>query len=109
MTARSQPYTQHRFLLPSLLPPLLQLLLTDLPQLIHLRGLTRCHAFGKLHKPPDRRSPRYRILRSLGVDLDHEDSRIFRATIMLAIAQVPNPRLQGRTVVFPDNAAVGDE
>ena len=96
-------------LLRSRFPPLLQLLITDVSQLIHLRCLSRRNTFRKLHKPTHRRPSRNGILRGLRIHLNHHDTWVLGPTVVFAIAKITNPRFKCGGVVFLDYGAIGDE
>lgn len=86
---------------------LLQLRLLQVPQLVHLRGVTSHDTLGKLERTTNSRTPGDRILRGLGANLDDTDARVFGSTIMLAVAEVAEPGLEGRRIEGADLFAVG--
>lgn len=86
---------------------LLQLLLTQIPQLVHLRATARRHALRKLHKPAHRRAAANSILRGNRLDLDQPNPRVLGATVVDAVTQIPDPGLQAFRVVLLDLGAVG--
>jgi hypothetical protein len=90
-------------------PPLLTLLLTDLPQLIDLWRISRERPLHHLHAPADHVPPRGRIRNRLRLHLDDPDPRIIRPTIMFPIPEIPQPGLQGGAVVFLDGLAIGQD
>jgi hypothetical protein len=92
----------------SLRPPLLNLLLTNLPQLIHAWRLASCNTLRELDHTTNCRAPRDGILRRHGLDFDEHDTWVLWATVMLAIAQVAHPRLQAGRVVLLDGFAISD-
>jgi len=84
VSRRSVPISK----LPLLRPPLLYLLLTNLPQLVNIRRLSCNYSLGNLNRAPNSRLLRRRILRSAGLDADDTDTGILWATIVGAIAEV---------------------
>ena len=86
---------------------LLQLLLTQIPQLVHLWAAPRRHALCKLHKSSHGRAAADSVLRGLGSDLDDTDSWVLWATIVLSITEVTNPCLERWRVVLSDLLTVG--
>lgn len=98
-TSRSSPSC-------SSLPPLVELLLVQVPQLVHTRCLASCHTLSELHKAADSSLLAHSILRSNGLDLDNTDSWVVWATIVLAVTEVTDPCLESGRVVLVDDAAV---
>lgn len=88
---------------------LLQLLLGDLPQLIHIRRLARDRALGNLVSARDKAALGNRVCRRLRGDLDDADTRILWPAVMLAVPQITQPRLERRRVVLADHLPVGDD
>lgn len=88
---------------------LAQLPLIDIPQLIHTRCLTRRNALRKLHEPTNRRLLARGILRRDGINLNRTNPRVVRSAIVLAVAEITDPRLQRGAVVLMDELAVGDD
>ena len=114
---KRQKYTQRRLgkggirriIAKSLRLTFTQLLLAQLPQLIHLRRLSRHSALRNLDPPPHKTLIRNRIRRSHGLDFNNPDPWIIRATIMLSVAEVAHPGFQRGRVVFVDEGAVGGD
>jgi hypothetical protein len=90
-------------------PPLLTLLLTDLPQLIDLWGVPRQRTLHHLYAPTHHIPPRGRIRNRLCLHLDDPNPRIIRPTVVFPIPEIPQPGLQSRAVVFLDGLAVGQD
>lgn len=88
---------------------LLQFLLRNLSQLVHVRRLARDRAFGNLELSRDKVAFGNRIRRRLRGDLDDADTRILGPTVMLAVAKIAQPCLERRAVIFPDHVPVGDD
>ena len=87
---------------------LLQLFLTDLPQLVDLGRRTSDSPLDDIYASPQR-SPRLNgICCSQSLDLDDTNPRVFWSSIMLAILQIAKPRFQGGRVVFADRLTVSD-
>jgi hypothetical protein len=79
-----------------------------MPQLIHLRRLTRNHPLSNLqHATKNGRTPADSVLRSLSRDLDDTDTWVLGTTVVLAVAEVTEPSFEGWGVVFADALAVG--
>lgn len=76
-------------------------------QLVDLWGLTRHDTLCDLDGAADSGPAGDSVLRRLRSDLDHDDSWVVWTTVVLAIAEVPNPRLEGRAVVLVHLLAVG--
>jgi hypothetical protein len=73
--------------------PLLELILADLPQLVDLRRFTRQSPLNHLHAPRNKVTSCHGIRDRLRLDLDHPNSWIFGAAVMLAISKITQPRL----------------
>jgi len=86
---------------------LLQLLLTQIPQLVHLWAAPRRHALCKLHKSSHSRAAADSVLRGNRLHLDQTDPRVLWATVVDAVAEIPDPGLQALGVVLLDLGAVG--
>lgn len=69
-------------------------------QLVDLGRLARQNALGDLNRATDRSPAGDGILRRLGRDLDDDDPRVVGTTVVLAVAEVAQPRLQRRAVVL---------
>lgn len=67
---------------------LLDLLLADFPQLIHLRRIPRQGSLGHFKAPPQHRAAGNRISGGLGIDFDDADPRVLGPSIMRAVFQV---------------------
>lgn len=89
-------------------PPLLDLTLTDLPQLTHVRDLSRHGALDHLDASADGRALGQRVRGRHGLDLDDADARVVLAAVVHAVALVAHPGLQQRTVVFLHDRPVRD-
>ena len=87
--------------------PLAELTLIQMPQLIHLRRLAGHNTLRHLNRPTDRSLAANSILRRLARDLDNADARVLGSTIVLAVAEVTQPRFEGRRVVLAHLFAVG--
>lgn len=87
--------------------PLGDLRLVNVPQLVDAGRFAGRNALGQLNKATNSGPPRDSILCSLGLDPDHTNTRVLWATIVLAVAEVTNPGLQGWRVVLPDDITVG--
>lgn len=90
-------------------PPYLNLLLTDLPQLIDGRSLASNNTLRHLDTSANSILPRNSISRRLSSNPDNTNSWVFRSTVMLSIIQISQPRLQGWRVVFLDDRTIGDD
>lgn len=78
-----------------------------MPQLVHLRRLACHNALCDLNRASDRRLPADSVLRGLGRDLDDADAGILGSTIVLAVAEVTQPRFERGRVVLAYLFAVG--
>ena len=87
--------------------PLGNLRLVNVPQLVDARGLASRNALGKLDKATYCGLPRHSILCGLSLDPNDTDARVLWATVVLAVAKIANPGLQGRGVVLLDDGTVG--
>lgn len=85
------------------------LLLAQLPQLLHIRRLARNHALSNLKPARDSGAVRNRVRRRLGVDLDDADAGVLRPAVVLAVAQVADPGLEVAGIVFAHDVAVRDD
>ena len=90
-------------------PPLLALLLTDLPELVDLRGRAGQGSLHHLDPPGHEVAPCGRIGDGLGLDLDDADAGIVRPAIVLAVTEITHPRLERGAVVLLDGGAVGED
>jgi hypothetical protein len=90
-------------------PPLADLTLTDLPQLIDLRRLTCQNTLYHLHRPTHERASGKSIRCSLSLDPDDTNPRIVLTSIMRTITEIAYPGFELRGVVFLDKVAVGDD
>lgn len=70
---------------------LLNLLLADFPQLIHLRCTPCQSSLGHLQTTPQHGARGNRISRRLGVHFDDANSRVLRPSIMRAVFQIAQP------------------
>merc|ERR1711963_199154 len=87
-------------------PPLLDLVLRDLSQAIHMRGLARHGSLHYFNCPADDVLGHKRIRRREHLDADNANARIVLRTIMLSVAKVPEPRLERRVVMLLDEISV---
>lgn len=78
-----------------------------MPELVHLRRLTRNNTLHKLHSATHSSPSRNRILRRLRVHLDQTNPWVLWSTIVLAVAEVAEPGFQSWAVVLADALAVG--
>lgn len=92
---------------PIRLPPLYQLLIRNLPQLIHLRRTPCRRSLRHLVNLPQDPGRINRIRRSLRIDLDNANTRVLWPTVVCAIFQIPEPCFQRWGVVFANGLAVG--
>ena len=90
-------------------PHLLQLLLTQIPQLIRRGRLARHDPLGDLDGAAHHILPADRVLRRLARDLDDADARVLGPAVVRAVAQVAEPGFQRRGVVLADFGAVGED
>ena len=79
---------------------LLQFRLINVPQLVHTGRLTSRNTFSKLDDSTNSCAPANCILCGNGFDLDDADSRIVRASIVLAVAKITDPCLESRAIEF---------
>lgn len=84
-------------------------LLIDLAKSIDLRGLACDGALDHLDAPADEGALRHGVRGGDGLDFDDADARVVLAAVVGAVAQVTDPGLEGRGVVFLDDGAVGDD
>jgi hypothetical protein len=77
------------------------------PKLVHLSSLASDNALGELNGAANGCAPADGVLCGLAGDLDEANARILRATIVLSIAKVAEPRLERGRVVLLDARAVG--
>lgn len=103
------PLASNRDTLVDIKLTLAQLRLIDIPQLVDIRALSGNYTLRKLDKPTNSRPLRSRILRRKSSNLDSADSRVVRSAVVLAVAEVSDPRLERRAVVLVDELAVGDD
>ena len=90
-------------------PPLLDFGFADLPQLVDLGGFSREDALDHLDSSADHVLPADGVRDGRGLDLDDADPRVLVAAVVLPVAQVAEPGLEGGAVVFLDHAAIGDD
>ena len=76
---------------------------------MHVRRISRDHALCNLHATRHSGAVRHGIRRRLGVDLDDTDAWVLWAAVVLAVAEVADPRLECARVMFPDDVTVGDD
>lgn len=86
--------------------PLLDFGFSKLPQLVDLRWLARRNTLRQLDKASKRRAVGNCVCRGAGLHPNDTDARVLWASIMLAVAEVTNPCLECRRVVFLNNAAI---
>jgi hypothetical protein len=90
-------------------PPFADLTFADFPQFSHCWRLALYNALNHLHSPSNHGLSCNLVCSSRGLDLDHANSWIVFATIVCTVAEVAEPRLQSRGVVFLDSGAVGED
>jgi hypothetical protein len=90
-------------------PPLADLTLTNLPQFAHRRRLALYNALHHLHGPSNHSLSSNLVCSSLGLNLDHANSRIILTAIVCTITQVAEPCLQSGRIIFLDGGAVGED
>lgn len=83
-------------------PPLLDLRVAQLPQLVDAWCLTRSNALSQFDEVPDNRILANRILCRLGLDADQDNAWVFGTAIMLSVTKIANPSLQRGRVVLLD-------
>lgn len=71
--------------------PLLDLLLADMPQLVHRWALSRRDTLGQLDRAADDALVANCILDGASFDSDDGDSRVLWAAVMCTVTQVTNP------------------
>lgn len=87
-------------------PPLANLTLGNLAQLVDLGRLARQDALRDLDNARDDILGHHRVRGADGLDADHADARVVLAAVVLAVSQVAQPRLESRAVVLLDELAV---
>ena len=87
---------------------MLNLLLVNLPQFIHLRRTPRHRPLRNLKSSSQHRACCNRIRSRLRIHLNHANARVLGPTIVRAVFQVAEPGFQRRSVVFTDDFAIGD-
>lgn len=70
---------------------LLQILLTQLPQLVDIRRTARDNALRNLHAPANHVRAGNRIRDGLSLDPDDTNTRILGPAVVLAVAEIPEP------------------
>lgn len=90
-------------------PPLLHLLLAELPQLVHRRRFPRDDALRDLGELPDNRPVRDGIVCRGHLDPDDANPGVILSAVMDPVAQITQPRLQVLTVVLLDQRPVRDD
>jgi hypothetical protein len=91
---------------PLLALPLLDFCFSKLPQLVDLRWLARGYALRQFHKASKRGAVGNGVRSGAGLHANDTDARVLWTSIMLAVAEVTDPCLERRRVVFLDNATV---
>jgi hypothetical protein len=77
------------------------------PQLVHARRGARRNTLRQLYEAANLGPVRHGVLHSVSPDANDANTWVLWATVVLAITEVSNPRLQCRRVVLLDNSAVG--
>lgn len=77
-----------------------------MPQLVDRRRRASDNTLGELNGATDSGPARNGVLRRLSADLDDDDPWVLWATVVLAVTEVSDPRLQAGRVVLPDLFAV---
>lgn len=90
-------------------PPLIDLGLFNLSQIVDICDLTSHGALDDLDTSAQHRAFTDSIGDGDGLDLDDADSRIVLAAVVHPVAEIAQPGLQRRRVVFRDGGAVGDD
>jgi len=80
-------------------PPLTDLLLVDLPQVIDIRSLTCDSSLDDLNPPSNTRPLGQRIRCGHGFDFDNANARVILTSIVDTVALVSDPGLQSGGVV----------
>lgn len=93
----------------SLRPPLRQLRLVEIPQLVDAGRRARDGALRNLNGAANGSGIGNGILRRLGSDLDGADAWVVWAAVVLAVAQVSEPCLERGRVILVHKGAVGDD
>lgn len=88
---------------------MLQLLLVQVPQLVDIGRLSRRNTLCELDEPASPGALADAVLRSYSLDLDNTHTWVVGATVVLAVAEVADPRLEGGRVVLVYGVAVGDD
>ena len=87
---------------------LLQLLFTNLPQLVDLRRCTGNGPLDNSRTPPQRRPCSNCVCCRQSLNLDDTNPRVFWSSIMLSVLQVAKPRFQSRRVVFTNHFTISN-
>ena len=90
-------------------PPLLDLSSSNLPQLIHARGLPCHRTLRYLRNPTENILRRERISSGSGLYANDANSGVIRGAVVLAVAKISDPSLEGGAVVLLDEITVGDD
>lgn len=90
-------------------PHLIQLRLTQIPQLIRRGRLARHDPLGDLDRAADQILAADGILRRGAGDLDDADAGVLGPAVVRAVAQVAEPGLEPGRVVLADFGAVGED
>lgn len=78
-----------------------------MPQLVNLRSIASDNTLGELHSAANSSAPADSVLCSLAGNLDEADARVLGTAVVLAVAEVTKPCLEGGGVVLLDAGAVG--
>ena len=89
--------------------PLVDLRLGDLSQLVDLRRLARHHALGNLRYLPDKRARGDSICYRDCLDADDANPGVVLASVVRAVSEVTQPRLELRAVVLLHHGTVCDD
>jgi hypothetical protein len=88
-------------------PVLLDLLLAQIPQLVHIRRLSSRNTLCQLDEATNLRLLRHSVLRGASLDADDANARVLGTTVVLAVTEVADPGLERGGVVLADDFAVG--
>jgi len=77
-----------------------------MPQLVNIRRLTSRNTLRQLDKTANLCPLRHSVLCSADLDADDANARVLWATVVLAVTEVANPRLERWRVVLADDVAV---
>lgn len=78
-----------------------------MPQLVNLRSIASDNTLGELHSAANSSAPADSVLCSLAGNPDEADARVLGTAVVLAVAEVTKPCLEGGGVVLLDAGAVG--